>query len=394
MTTTIATTRIATTTTKSRDLFLVANTVDELGGVTAWAHQMARLFQGNGHRVHVIGVHEAELKLALPDDLGYPVTSLYREHPASPRPARGLGRLNVVARRRESARITAKRRTVERLSELFRAARPGAVAIVTQVWPMEWIREADTAGLRIIGMSHESYAYTRACHRYRAVKRSYPDVDRWLALTQEDADDWITDGMHNVGAMPNALAHLPDVPSPRDRKVVCSIGRLADQKGVDMLVDTWALVAPQRPDWTLRIYGAGADEADLKRQCTRLGLDGSVEWCGRTSDVPGVLAESSLFVQSSRGEGFPLALMEAMASAVPCAAFDCAPGVREIVRHGEDGLLAPAGDIEALADRILRLTGNPRLRDAMGERARRNVQRFSEARVLARWEELFELLER
>ncbi|MEV6751749.1 glycosyltransferase [Streptomyces sp. NPDC051214] len=393
MTTTIATKRIVAPT-KSRDLFLVANTVDELGGVTAWAHQMAGLFQRNGHRVHVIGVHEAELKLALPDDRGYPVTSLYAEHPASPRPARGLGRLNVVARRREAARVAAKRRTVDRLSELFRAARPGAVAIVTQVWPMEWIREADTAGLRIIGMSHESYAYTRACHRYRAVKRSYPSVDRWLALTQEDADDWITDGMHNVGAMPNALARLPEVPSQREGKVVCSIGRLADQKGVDMLVDTWALVAPQRPDWTLRIYGAGADEADLRRQCTRLGLDGSVEWRGRTSDVPGVLAESSLFVQSSRGEGFPLALMEAMASAVPCAAFDCAPGVREIVRHGEDGLLAPAGDIEALADRLLRLTGNPRLRDAMGERARLNVQRFSEARVLERWEALFELLER
>ncbi|MFG2496606.1 glycosyltransferase [Streptomyces sp. NPDC048441] len=379
---------------KSRDIFLVANTVDELGGVTAWAHQMARLFQDSGHRVHVIGVHEAELKLDLPDDLAYPVTSLYREHPATPFPVRGLGRLNVVTRRREAARIAAKRRTVERLTEIFRAARPGAVAIVTQVWPMEWIREADTAGLRIIGMSHESYAYTRACHRYRAVKRNYPSVDRWLALTQEDADDWIADGIHNVGAMPNALAHLPEVPSRRQGKVVCSIGRLADQKGVDMLVDTWALVAPLRPDWTLRIYGAGADEAGLKRQCTRLGLDGSVEWMGRTSDAPGALAQSSVFVQSSRGEGFPLALMEAMASAVPCAAFDCAPGVREIVRHGEDGLLAPAGDIDALADRLLRLTGNPRLRDAMGERARVNVQRFSEERVLERWEGLFELLER
>jgi glycosyltransferase involved in cell wall biosynthesis len=243
-------------------------------------------------------------------------------------------------------------------------------------------------------MSHESYAYTRACHRYRSVKRNYPSADRWLALTQEDADDWIADGMHNVGAMPNALAHLPEIPSPRTAKVVCSIGRLADQKGIDMLVDTWAEVAPRRPGWTLRIYGAGADEPDLRRQCTELGLDGSVEWMGRTDDVAGALAGSAVFVQSSRGEGFPLALMEAMASAVPCAAFDCAPGVREIVRDGEDGLLAPPGDTTALADRLLRLTGNPRLRDAMGERARVNVQRFSEERVLERWEELFALLER
>ncbi|OSC54470.1 glycosyl transferase, partial [Streptomyces sp. 4F] len=90
-------------------------------------------------------------------------------------------------------------------------AAPGAVAIVTQVWPMEWLRQADTSRVRLIGMSHESYAYTRACHRYRWVKENYPHVDRWLVLTQEDADDWITlDGMQNVGAMPNALAHLPE----------------------------------------------------------------------------------------------------------------------------------------------------------------------------------------
>lgn len=138
----------------------------------------------------------------------------------------------------------------------------------------------------------------------------------------------------------------------------------------------------------------GEDEAALRAQCTGLGLDGSVEWMGRTDDVERALAEASVFVQSSRGEGFPLALLEAMASGVPCAAFDCAPGVREIVRDGEDGLLAPAGDIAALADRLLRLTGNPRLRDAMGARARSGVQRFSESETLRRWEELFAFLER
>lgn len=88
------------------------------------------------------------------------------------------------------------------------------------------------------------------------------------------------------------------------------------------------------------MYGTGEDEAELRTLCTALGLDGSVDWRGRTDDVPGALADSSVFVQSSRGEGFPLALLEAMASGVPCAAFDCAPGVREIIRDGEDGLLA------------------------------------------------------
>ncbi|MFJ8614262.1 glycosyltransferase [Streptomyces clavifer] len=379
----------------SRDVFIVSNSTDELGGVTGWMHRTAQLFQQRGHRVHTVGIHAAELKMALPDPPGYPVTALYPAHPPTPWAPRGLrDRFRITARRNEAARVAEKRRAVDRLSDVFRTARPGGVVIVSQVWAMEWVSEADTTGLRVIGMSHESYAYSRAGHRYRWIKRHYTGLDRWLVLTEEDADTWAGDGMNNVGFLPNALAALPDVPSPRCEKSVASIGRLSDQKGIDMLLDAWALVAPQRPDWHLDVYGAGEDEADLRARCTGLGLDGSVRWRGRTDDVPGALAASSVFVQSSRGEGFPLALMEAMASGVPCAAFDCAPGVREIVRDGEDGLLAPAGDIGALADRLLRLTGSPRLRDAMGARARVNVQRFSEAEIMSRWEELFAFLER
>ncbi|MFF5895629.1 glycosyltransferase [Streptomyces argenteolus] len=379
----------------SRDVFIVSNSTDELGGVTGWMHRTAQLFQEAGHRVHTVGIHEAERKMALPDPPGYPVTALYPAHPPTPWAPKGLrDRFRVAERRKEAARAAAKRCAVARLSEIFRDARPGGVVIVSQVWAMEWVTEADTRGMRVIGMSHESYDYSRASHRYRWIKNHYAQLDRWLVLTEEDADIWAGDGMNNVGFMPNALAALPELPSPRREKSVASVGRLTDQKGIDMLLDTWALVAPQRPGWRLDIHGTGEDEAQLRAQCTRLGLDGSVGWRGRTDDVPGALAASSVFVQSSRGEGFPLALMEAMASGLPCAAFDCAPGVREIVRDGEDGLLAPAGDIGALADRLLRLSGNPRMRDAMGDRARTNVQRFSEAEIMRRWEELFAFLER
>ncbi|WP_394433545.1 glycosyltransferase [Streptomyces sp. SGAir0957] len=378
----------------ARDLFLVTGSADELGGVTAWTHQTARLFTGAGHRVHVIGVFESDLKMAVPQAPGYPVTSLYAEHPQAPRPSGGARRFSVPARRRAARRIAARDDALATLGSVLDAARPGSVVIVTQVWAMEWLREIDTSGLVVVGMSHESYRYTRACHRYQEIERHYPHVDRWLALTQEDADLWAGEGFDNVDFLPNALAHLPAEPSPRTEKAVCSIGRLTDRKGVDMLLDTWAKVAPLRPDWELHVYGAGPDEPELRAQCSELGLDASVRWRGLTDDVPGALAASSVFVQSSRGEGFPLALMEAMASGVPCAVFDCAPGVREIVRDGEDGLLAPVGDLDALADRLLRLTGNPRMRDAMGERARAHVRRFSEERVLERWEELFALLER
>lgn len=221
-------TETALAATEPRELILLANATDVLGGVTAWTHQMARLFGAHGHRVQVVGIHEAELKLTLPEPPAYPVTALYPTHPPTPwRPRSPLSFFDLAARRRESARVADRRRAVARLSEIFRAAGPGALVIVTQVWPMEWVLEADTTGLRLIGMSHESYEYSKRCHRFRWIKNSYPHVDRWLTLTQEDADAWIAEGFDNVGALPNALGSLPELPSPHgeDRRQHRQAGR-------------------------------------------------------------------------------------------------------------------------------------------------------------------------
>jgi glycosyltransferase involved in cell wall biosynthesis len=377
-----------------RDIFFVSNSVDELGGVTTWSHQMARLFAERGHRVHIVGVTEP----AVPQELGelpYPTTTLYDVHPPRVGPVRGLkGRLDVAERRLRAERAAGMRERAAELTALFRAARPGAVVIVTQVWAMEWVELADTNGLTVIGMSHESFEYSRTTSRFRRVLKHYADVDRMLALTREDADLWIGQGMNNASFMPNPIPFMPEVPSPRTENAVVSVGRLTDQKGIDMLLDAWAEAAPRHPDWRLRIYGSGEDEEILKKQCTALGLDDSVDWMGRTSDVPGALRGGSVFVLSSRGEGFPLALMEAMATGLPCAAFDCAPGVREIVRDGEDGLLATLGNTGELARRLDTLMSDKALRDSMGEAARVNVQRFTTDEIVRMWEELFAFLER
>ncbi|MFI0710597.1 glycosyltransferase [Streptomyces inhibens] len=380
-----------------RDIFFVSNSVNELGGITSWSHQMARLFSERGHRVHIVGVvpppegrvHE------LADDLPFKTTTLYAEHPPTVRPARGLkGRLNVAEQRRRAAREAGMHEQAAKMSALFRAAKPGGVVIVTQVWAMEWVALADTAGLTVIGMSHESFDTCRKSSRFGRVKRFYRDVDRMLTLTREDADRWIGQRMDNVGFMPNPLPFFPDVPSSRSRKCVVSIGRLHEEKGVDLLLEAWAKVAPQHPEWTLRIYGSGEEEGALRKQAAELGIVSSVDWMGRTSDVPGVLRESAVFALSSRGEGFPLAPMEAMATAVPCVAFDVAPGVHEIISDGEDGFLAPPGNITEFARHLDALMSDKDLRDAMGEAARENIQRFSTDEIVGRWESLFALVER
>lgn len=204
-----------------RDVFIVSNSVDELGGVTTWSHQMARLFTDRGHRVHIVGIAPVaeEIRQKLPQDLPYAMTTLYEAHPPKARRLRGIkGRLNAPERRRQAARRAKMRAKAEQLNELFRAARPGAVVIVTQVWAMEWVALADTKGLTVIGMSHESFEASQKSTRGNRVRRYYPEVDRLLVLTPEDADLWIRAGMENVGSMPNPLPFMPDSPAPVRRR--------------------------------------------------------------------------------------------------------------------------------------------------------------------------------
>jgi glycosyltransferase involved in cell wall biosynthesis len=380
---------------RQRDIFFVANEVNELGGVARWQAQLAGLLAARGHRVTIVGIAPPEVPMDLGENPPFDTVTLYETRPPGKwRPKGLLDRANLAARRQESSRDKGIRRSTEKLSALFRAAGPGAMIVVTQVWAMEWVALADTAGHPVIGMSHESYEYSKQSSRFQRVEKFYKDVDRLLLLTQEDADLWAGRGLNNVGFMPNPLPMMPEAASPRTEKVVASVGRLSHQKGIDMLLDAWAEAAPQQPGWRLKIYGAGELEAPLKAQCTELGLDDSVEWAGQTSDVPGALRGASVFIQSSRGEGFPLALLEAMACGLPCAAFDCAPGVHEIIEDGVDGLLARPGNTSELARQVVRLMADAELRDGMGELARANVQRYTPESITQRWEDLFTFLER
>jgi glycosyltransferase involved in cell wall biosynthesis len=368
---------------ETRDVFIVCNNVEELGGLQRWAHHIALLFTARGHRVHLVGITHADQAHDYGQDPPYAVTVL---HDDRPRPRRG--RLTRLAHR------ATVRRGAARLSALFRTARPGGVVIAAQVWAMEWVARADTAGMPVIGMSHESYAATRQSSRYRRVKRHFAGADLLLALTGADADAWAFDDMSNAAAMPNPLHVTPASPSPRTEPVVVRLGRLSFEKGQDMLLEAWAEVAPRHPSWRLRLYGTGPEESALRRRATELGLDGSVEFPGATADLDKALTGASVFALSSREEGFPMSIIEAMAYGLPTVAFDCAPGVRELLTDGEDGLIVTPGNVVEFAAALDRVMSDARLRDSLGETARKSVRRYAPDAIIDRWERQFALVDR
>jgi glycosyltransferase involved in cell wall biosynthesis len=115
---------------------------------------------------------------------------------------------------------------------------------------------------------------------------------------------------------------------------------------------------------------------------------------GPTEDVQSALLRSSVFALSSDFEGLPVVLCEAMACGVPCVSVDCGPGIAEIIRHEQDGLIVPVGETDALAAAIVRLIEDESLRRAMGERARENIRRFSVEEIMRQWEAVFDMVDR
>ncbi|MFI6583681.1 glycosyltransferase [Embleya sp. NPDC050493] len=377
-----------------RDIFIVANNIEELGGVQRWVHVMADLFTKAGHRVHAIGLVHPQQSYPQALDGSYRTTTIHEVHPPNPTYGSLRRRAMPKAALDNARRRTAIRKGAQELSRIFRGARSGGVVICTQVWAMEWLLEADTHGMPVIGMSHESMAASKSTSRYGRIKLFYPGVDRFLLLTQEDADAWALTGMSQSGAMPNPLtADIPGISSLTARTVV-AFGRLSHEKGFDLLIESWRDVARVHPDWTLRIYGEGPEEAALRAQIAAAALTGSVELMGQTADVGGALMEASMLVLPSRQEGWGLVLVEAMTAGVPCVAFDCAPSIREIITDEKDGLVIVPGNVLEFGKAINRLIEDSGLRESLGGAAEASAQRYSPDRIVAQWEREFDSLYR
>lgn len=232
-------------------------------------------------------------------------------------------------------------------------------------------------------------------------RKTYPFADRVVMLTSEGLD-WLH--AHIPGArgmvIPNPVPFPLSVSEPQllpekfvlsERRLLLAVGRLDAGKQFDHLLEAFATLVPRYPQWDLVILGDGPERKVLEVQVERLGLTGNTRLPGSAGNIGNWYSRADLYVMSSRFEGFPNTLAEAMAHGCAAVSYDCDTGPRDIIRHEQDGLLVtPVGDVSALAQALDRLMGDDDLRQSMAARALDVRERYSMSSTLARWDALFE----
>jgi len=224
-------------------------------------------------------------------------------------------------------------------------------------------------------------------HQLNASAKKFDEV---VVLNTLEEELWRP--VRPVRVINNAVQYYPEEENPLLAKSVIYVGRAEYEKAPDRLIEVWRLVAKRHPDWTLRMFCTGAMFDELKTKVKEYGLEKQVLFMPPTKDMEHKYMTSSMCVLTSRFEGFPVVLQEAMGCGLPCISFNCPSGPRYIIKDGEDGYLVENGNIEAFAEKVCLLMENVSLRRQLGQSAKQHMAYYSKERIMGQWRELFDSL--
>ncbi|MFE3095252.1 glycosyltransferase [Streptomyces sp. NPDC059248] len=309
------------------------------------------------------------------------------DHPDHARPARVFPRGD--GRHRQYSRLTdeligAHLRSLD--ADVVVGTRPGLNVHIA--------RQARAGTVRV-GQEH----LTLDGHGYRlrrALGYRYGRLDAITTVTEADARAYRTrlrlPGVR-VDAVPNGVPEPSVPPADGSGKIVVAAGRLTRVKRYDVLVDAFAKVVAERPDWRLRIYGSGDATGDENAALTALidrnGLREHVSLMGNVHPLDPEWVKGSVAAVTSTKESFGMTIVEAMRCGLPVVSTDCPHGPREIIEDGVDGRLVPVGDVDAVAAALLELIGDDDRRRRAGAAARASSARFDALAIASRHEAVF-----
>jgi glycosyltransferase involved in cell wall biosynthesis len=276
-------------------------------------------------------------------------------------------------------------RRLRRGTGVLIATRPGLNLLVARI---------DPPGFRTIG---QEQMHLRAHNRRlrRAMQRDYGRLDALAVLTRQDLEEYralLGARAPRLAAIPNTVRAIAGERADPEARTALAAGRLTPQKGFDLLIPAWAQVAAARPDWKLAICGRGERREQLAALVDQHGLQEHVALEPAAQDLAQRMRAASIYVLSSRFEGFPLVLLEAMAAGMAVVAFDCPTGPGEVIDDHRNGLLVPCKDVDALAAAILEMIEDGELRRRCADAAVETAHDYTMEAIGPRWDALLDEL--
>lgn len=216
--------------------------------------------------------------------------------------------------------------------------------------------------------------------------KTYPRLERVVCLNSSEEKYYARLGC-TTSVIPNFVATVIFNDRNENSKTLLTVGWVTHIKGTDLVPKIAALIFAKHPDWTWRIIGKGIEKEALLVEINQNGLSRNVQIAEPLSpDIEHEYNNAALYVMTSRFECFPMVLLEAMSHGIPAVAFDCPTGPAHIIKNREDGMLAEAGNVSAMAAAVIELIEDERKRKEMGAAAHKNIQRFSPEAIYALWE--------
>lgn len=235
--------------------------------------------------------------------------------------------------------------------------------------------------------SKPKYSFLLCTIQTRFKRIAAAKFTKFIVLSKESEKEW---NVANSVIIPNPIwFKLNELSSLSNNKII-AIARHSYEKGLDRLIEVWKNLEKKYPDWTLHIYGS--KNTDLYLNLANKDKLTNIHFHEPTSFIKQKYLESSILLMTSRFEGFPMSLLEAMGFGLPCVAFDCPIGPKAIITNNENGFLIEDGNTSFFSDKVSELIENSDLRNQIGKNAAKEIQKYDLDEIMKKWNDFLKTL--